>query len=112
MSKLLVETYRNDLQKMGLTEDLIQLCLAERFPEKFSRDEVIQDILEENQLIYEAMVEKGFQPFHENIIAIESIDGETGEADEEATQSQSEETANPETEPNPKSQTDCQYPDR
>ena len=106
MSKLLIETYRNDLVKMGLTDDLIHLCLAERFPDQFDSQAIIQQIHEENELIYNEMIEKGFRPFHENIITVEDIDGEVRQTDEEATETQSKETADPETESVPESEAD------
>ena len=102
MSKHLIEAYRNDLVKMGLTDGLIHLCLAKRFPDKFDSQAIIQQIQEENELIYNAMIEKGFRPFHETL----SNDISYGETTKEATQTQIEETANPETESVPESEAD------
>jgi hypothetical protein len=90
---------------MGLTDDLIHLCLAERFPDKFDSQAIIQQIQEENELIYNAMMEKSFRPFHETLSNDISY-GEIRQADEEATQTQIEETANPETESVPESEAD------
>lgn len=110
MSKLEIESYYRRLVKMGIPEDLIPLCMADKFPEAYDKESIVENFKMENELILQEITKLGFKAFHENIIAVEDIDGESGESgqtDEEGTQASSEETARPETEPVTESEADC-----
>ena len=107
MSKLEIESYYRRLVKMRMPEDLIQLCMADRFPEAYDNQLIVENFKMENELILQEITKLGFKAFHENIIAVEDIDGERGQTDEEGTQASSEETAGPETEPVTEGQADC-----
>ena len=111
MSRLLLESYRNDLIKMGLTDDLIELCLAERFPDKFDINKIVEELQEENDFIRDQMIEKGFQPFH-GTLSNDNVYGEPDETREEspqATSEASEERAFTETVTEANQQTDSEY---
>ena len=107
MSKLEIESYYRRLVKMGMPEDLIPLCMADRFPEAYDKESIVENFKMENELILQEITKLGFKAFHENIIAVEDIDGESGQTDEEGTQASSEETASPETEPVTEGEADC-----
>jgi hypothetical protein len=105
MSKLEIETYYRQLVKMGVAEELIPLCMADRFPEAYDKEAIVENFKMENELILSEITKLGFRPFHETI-SNNTIYGQTGET-EEGSQAPSEETAYPKTEPDPESQTDC-----
>jgi hypothetical protein len=107
MSKLEIESYYRRLVKTGIPEDLIALCMAEKFPEAYDKESIVDNFKRENELILQEITNLGFKAFHENIIAVEDIDGESGQTDEEGTQASSEETAGPETEPVAEGEADC-----
>ena len=96
-SKLELNTYMENLKREGMPDDIIQLIMAEKYPNHFSKEEIINEMQSEYDFIYSEMQKCGFRPFHE-ILSANIIDGQT-ETQEEA-QSQESQT-NPKAEPEP-----------
>jgi hypothetical protein len=90
MSKFLISNEIKNLEKLGFSEDLIKLIMAEKYPDQFSKEEIIAEMQEENNLIYDEMIKKGFQPFHQIYSPNNILDGQTETQEEAKSQKSSE----------------------
>ena len=92
MSKSKFLNEYNNLLNQGISEIYAKLILAEKYKDIIDPDEIVEYFREENDNIYNAIVEGGFTPFHltENNILTHNIDN--GKEDKDETEVKTETT--------------------
>ena len=88
MSKLRIQFQNeyNNLIQSGIHEVYAKIILADKYKDIIDTHELIESLAEENESIYEAIIEGGFQPFHLNNIYVNIIDnGETEKTEDNQT---------------------------
>ena len=98
-SRLEINCEIENLKKHGISEDLIQLIMAEKYPDHFNKDDIINEMQSENEFIYNEMTKKGFQPFHEILSGNIIEDGQPETQEKAESQEGESQDTNPEAEP-------------
>ena len=87
MSKIQFQNEYNNLINSGIHEVYAKIILADKYKDIIDTNELVNYLAEENENVYHAIIEGGFQPFHLNNISVNSIDnGETEKTEDNQTE--------------------------
>lgn len=103
MSKYQFQTEYNNLLNQGINEIYAKIILADKYKDIIDAKEIIESLAEENNEIYNAIIEGGFTPLHlsENNISpiiIQDAPKEESCKTEESCETETETVSNCETE--------------
>jgi len=92
-SKYLFQQEYKKLIMQGIDEIYVKIILADKFKDEINPDEITEYLAEENNELYNALIEGGFRPFHlsENNISGNSIEhAKTSEKNEDNPETEAE----------------------
>jgi hypothetical protein len=90
MSKNQFKNEYNALVNQGINEIYVKMILAEKYKEIINIGDIIDELSEENDNLYNAIIEGGFQPFHMTENNISPLNIEDEQENEEETDSKTE----------------------
>jgi hypothetical protein len=91
-SKYLFQQEYRKLMMQGIDEIYVKMILADKFKDEINPDEITEYLAEENNELYNAILEGGFRLFHlsENNISSNSINEKESEKSEDHTETETE----------------------